>query len=221
MHVFPLASRFQFTYEFRLRLTSILCSLPAFPFYVTYTFPLSLSYVIRLSAFTYMFHLRSVSVFPFCVSFLRSFSLFAIQCALSICSDWCYHYLFVRVLFLSVRVFLFCFGFFTISLFKAHLIFPFSHNSMQFLSSCSCISKIAGVYRLRFYCDLSAIYHRVLRCNSRNSHALKFCADKLHYNLAKFAPSYLRDFEIVTSTRQKSPVGRQVTYKIIKLRPSY
>lgn len=118
MHVFPLASRFQFTYEFRLRLTSILCSLPAFPFYVTYTFPLSLSYVIRLSAFTYMFHLRSVSVFPFCVSFLRSFpfSLFAIQCALSICSDWSYHYLFVRVLFLYVRVFLFCFGVYTISL---------------------------------------------------------------------------------------------------------
>ena len=44
----------------------------------------------RLSEFTYTFHLRSVSVFPFCVPFSRSFSLFVTQCALSIRSDSCY-----------------------------------------------------------------------------------------------------------------------------------
>ena len=44
----------------------------------------------RLSAFTYTFHLRSVSVFPFCVLLFRSFSLFVAQCSLSIRSDSCY-----------------------------------------------------------------------------------------------------------------------------------
>ena len=43
----------------------------------------------RLSAFPYTFHLRSVSVFPFCVPFSRSFFLFVTQCALSIRADSC------------------------------------------------------------------------------------------------------------------------------------
>ena len=92
----------------------------------------------RLSAFPYTFHLRSVSVFPFCVPFSRSFFLFVTQCALSIRSDSRYR---------CSRVFSFCvflFFFFTIFkivLFKAHLILPFSRNSMQFLSRWSCISE--------------------------------------------------------------------------------
>ena len=58
----------------------------------------------RLSAFPYTFHLRSVSVFPYCVPFFRSFSLFVTQCALSIRSDSRYR---------CSRVFSFCvFSFF-------------------------------------------------------------------------------------------------------------
>ena len=90
----------------------------------------------RLSAFPYTFHLRFVSVFPFCVPFFRSFSLFVTQFALSIRSDSRYRC--SRVF--SFRVFLF-FTIFKIVLFKAHLILPFSRNSMQFLSRWSCISK--------------------------------------------------------------------------------
>ena len=90
----------------------------------------------RLSAFPYTFHLRSVSVFPYCVPFFRSFSLFVTQCALSIRSDSRYR---------CSRVFSFCvflfFTIFKIVLFKAHLILPFSRHSMQFLSRWSCISK--------------------------------------------------------------------------------
>ena len=88
----------------------------------------------RLSAFPYTFHLRSVSVFPFCVPFLRSFSLFVTQCALSIRSDSCY---------CCLRSFSVCFLFFYHLMvpFKAHLIFFFLRNSMQFLSRWSCISK--------------------------------------------------------------------------------
>ena len=87
-----------------------------------------------LSASTYTFHLHSVSVFPFCVPFSRSFFLFVTQCALSIRSDSCY---------CCLRSFSVCFLFFyhLMVLFKPHLIFPFSRNSMQFLSRWSCISK--------------------------------------------------------------------------------
>lgn len=91
----------------------------------------------RLSAFPYTFHLRSVSVFPFCVPFSRSFFLFVTQCALSIRSDSRYRC--SRVF--SFCVFSFFFTIFEIVLFKAHLILPFSRNSMQFLSRWSCISK--------------------------------------------------------------------------------
>ena len=88
----------------------------------------------RLSAFPYTLHLHSVSVFPFCVPFSRSF-FYLLHSV---------HYQSVQIRVIAVCVlFNVCFLFFYHLMvpFKAHLIFFFLRNSMQFLSRWSCISK--------------------------------------------------------------------------------
>ena len=80
-------------------------------------------------------HIRSICV-PFrCFPFVFHFPVLFLYSLHSV------HYQSVQIHVIAVRVFFFIFTIFKIVLSKAHLILPFSRNSMQFLSRWSCISK--------------------------------------------------------------------------------
>ena len=102
-----------------------------------YTFPLSLSYVVS----SICVPIYVPFAFRFGVSLLCSIFPFFLFIRYTVCTINPFRFtLSLFACFFFLRFFFF-FTIFEIVLFKAHLILPFSRNSMQFLWRWSCISK--------------------------------------------------------------------------------